>query len=56
MVTISPYVKKGDYVVMGQTIGDMGCSGNCYGTHLHFEIWRGAPYNGGEVLNPLLFY
>ena len=56
MVTISPYVKKGDYVTMGQTIGDMGCSGNCYGTHLHFEIWRGAPYNGGEVLNPLLFY
>ena len=56
MVTISPYVKKGDYVKMGQTIGDMGCSGNCYGTHLHFEIWNGAPYNGGEVLNPLLFY
>ena len=56
MVTISPYVKKGDYVRMGQTIGDMGCSGNCYGTHLHFEIWRGAPYNGGESLNPLLFY
>ena len=56
MATLSPYVKKGDYVNMGQTIGDMGCTGNCFGTHLHFEIWRGQPYNGGEVLNPLLFY
>ena len=56
MVSLSPYVKKGDYVQMGQTIGDMGCTGNCFGTHLHFEIWRGQPYNGGEVLNPLLFY
>ena len=56
MVTISPYVKIGDYVQMGQTIGDMGCSGNCYGTHLHFEIWQGKPYNGGQSLNPLLFF
>ena len=56
MVSISPYVKVGDYVKMGQTIGDMGCSGNCYGTHLHFEIWQGKPYNGGQSINPMLFY
>ena len=56
MVTLSPYVKVGDRVRMGQTIGDMGCSGHCYGTHLHFEIWQGKPYGGGQSLNPLLFY
>ena len=56
MVTLSPYVKVGDRVRMGQTIGDMGCSGTCYGTHLHFEIWQGKPYGGGRSYNPLLFY
>lgn len=56
MVTLSPYVKVGDYVRMGQTIGDMGCSGHCYGTHLHFEIWQGKPYGGGQSINPMLFY
>lgn len=56
MVSLSPYVKVGDRVKMGQTIGDMGCSGHCYGTHLHFEIWKGKPYGGGQSLNPLLFY
>ncbi len=56
MVTLSPYVKVGDQVKMGQTIGDMGCSGHCYGTHLHFEIWQGKPYGGGQSYNPLLFY
>ena len=56
MVRLSPYVKVGDRVRMGQTIGDMGCSGHCYGTHLHFEIWQGKPYGGGQSLNPMLFY
>lgn len=56
MVSLSPYVKVGDRVKMGQTIGDMGCSGTCYGTHLHFEIWQGKPYGGGQSLNPMLFY
>ena len=56
MVTLSPYVKVGDRVKMGQTIGDMGCSGHCYGTHLHFEIWLGKPYGGGQSFNPMLFY
>jgi len=56
LVSLSPYVKVGDRVKMGQTIGDMGCSGHCYGTHLHFEIWQGKPYGGGQSINPLLFY
>lgn len=57
MATLSRYVKVGDYVSMGQTIGDMGSSGRSNGTHLHFEVWRGKPYGGGsECMNPMLFY
>jgi murein DD-endopeptidase MepM/ murein hydrolase activator NlpD len=32
------YVSPGQTVTQGQTIGKMGCTGMCYGTHLHFEI------------------
>ena len=34
-------LKKGDLVKAGQRIGAMGCSGSCYGVHLHFEIRLG---------------
>ena len=54
---LSRYVKEGDYVQMGDTIGDMGNSGASRGTHLHFEIWNGYPYSSGsQSYNPLLFY
>lgn len=57
MSRLSPYVKVGDYVNMGDTIGDMGNSGYSKGTHLHFEIWYGKPYkSGSQSYNPLLFY
>lgn len=57
MSRLSPYVKVGDYVNMGDTIGDMGNSGASKGTHLHFEIWYGRPYgSGSQSYNPLLFY
>ena len=57
LASLSRYVKKGDYVKMGDTIGDMGNSGASQGTHLHFEIWTGYPYASGSVsYNPLLFY
>ena len=57
MVGLSRYVKVGDHVKMGDTIGDMGSSGNTTGTHLHFEIWTGKPYaSGSQNYNPLLFY
>lgn len=57
MSRLSPYVKVGDYVQAGATIGDMGSSGRSNGTHLHFEVWYGKPYAGGsQCQNPLLFY
>lgn len=57
MASLSRYVKVGDYVKMGQTIGDVGNSGASQGTHLHFEIWPGKPYSNGIMsMNPLLFY
>lgn len=57
MANLSRYVKPGDYVKMGDTIGDMGNSGASQGTHLHFEIWDGYPYkSGSNSYNPLLFY
>lgn len=57
LASLSKYVKEGDYVKMGDTIGDMGNSGASQGTHLHFEIWDGYPYKAGSnSFNPLLFY
>lgn len=57
LASLSRYVKEGDYVKMGDTIGDMGNSGASQGTHLHFEIWDGYPYKAGSnSYNPLLFY
>jgi len=44
------FVSTGDSVEKGQTIGMMGCTGWCTGTHLHFEVI----INGSKV-NPLSY-
>ena len=34
------YVKTGQRVRWGQTLGRVGCTGRCYGPHLHIEVRR----------------
>ena len=39
-------VREGEHVRKGEWIGQAGCTGNCSGTHLHFEVQRrGVPIN-----------
>ena len=49
-------LKKGDRVVAGQRIGEVGDTGAASACHLHFELWT-APgwYSGGEAIDPLPF-
>ena len=49
-----PLVREGDRVATRQPIGEVGQTGNAWGCHLHFELWR-APgwYAGGQVFDPL---
>ena len=43
----------GAHVVRGEVIGLVGCTGNCFGDHLHFEVrigdTSGSPYNATPV-------
>ena len=34
-------LKRGEEVAAGTQVGAMGCTGSCYGTHLHFEVRLG---------------
>ncbi len=43
-------VKKGDEVVLGQRVGDMGKTGRATDTHVHYEVWF-----DGEVRDPMPF-
>ena len=47
------YVSKGQRVARGERIGAMGHTGNAFGTHLHFGVFTGPPYNGGRSFNPM---
>jgi murein DD-endopeptidase MepM/ murein hydrolase activator NlpD len=46
-------VKQGDRVRTGQAIGEVGNTGSSSGAHLHFEIWVGGWFAGGEPIDPL---
>jgi murein DD-endopeptidase MepM/ murein hydrolase activator NlpD len=45
-------VKTGDDVKAGELLGGLGCTGSCYGEHLHFEIRDGKGFMA-EARDPL---
>jgi murein DD-endopeptidase MepM/ murein hydrolase activator NlpD len=42
----------GERVRAGERVGALGCTGSCFGDHLHFEIRRGRGTTGAP-LDPL---
>jgi murein DD-endopeptidase MepM/ murein hydrolase activator NlpD len=48
-------VKPGDKVAAGQKLGGLGCTGSCWGDHLHFEVHDGKGFEApAEDPLPLL--
>jgi murein DD-endopeptidase MepM/ murein hydrolase activator NlpD len=45
-------VQTGDRVDAGQRLGGVGCTGSCWGDHLHFEVHAGRGV-AGERQDPL---
>ena len=37
----APAVKQGEKVNAGDHVGELGCTGSCWGDHLHFEVHEG---------------
>jgi murein DD-endopeptidase MepM/ murein hydrolase activator NlpD len=45
-------VAPGEEVDAGQVLGHLGCTGSCFGAHLHFEVRDGRD-TYGPVLDPV---
>jgi murein DD-endopeptidase MepM/ murein hydrolase activator NlpD len=45
-------VGPGDRVSAGARVGAIGCTGSCWGDHLHLEVRRGRGTTG-SALDPL---
>ena len=48
-------VVQGQHVAARQQLAGVGHTGDAIGDHLHFEVWQGAWYDGGHVVDPLPF-
>jgi murein DD-endopeptidase MepM/ murein hydrolase activator NlpD len=44
-----PRVEPGEPVRAGDRVGAIGCTGSCFGDHLHFELRRGRGTQGAPV-------
>ena len=49
----STLVREGQRVRAGQRIASVGSSGESTGPHLHFELWVGGWFAGGDPIDPL---
>ncbi len=45
-------LRSGDPVAAGDPVGEVGCTGSCWGNHLHFEIRLGRGVDG-KPIDPL---
>jgi murein DD-endopeptidase MepM/ murein hydrolase activator NlpD len=48
-------VHTGQVVGRGQQVGRIGSSGWATGPHLHFEVWIGPIWSGGQPVNPMRY-
>lgn len=46
-------VKKGDKIVQGEKLGEVGNTGHSFGSHLHFEIYKGGSNPATDRVNPM---
>ena len=53
--TGSTLVHEGQRVATGQRLALSGNTGASFGAHLHFEVWQGPWWGGGEPIDPLPF-
>jgi murein DD-endopeptidase MepM/ murein hydrolase activator NlpD len=49
-------VGDGESVGRGEQVGRIGQSGHATGPHLHFEVWHGLIWDGGDRVNPLRYF